>query len=48
MPPDSVRVRSLLFSVSENASSSSLARSRRSCLRHPEVAAVVVERLLDA
>jgi hypothetical protein len=46
MPPDSVRVRSSFFAVSENASSSSVARCLRSRRRHSEVAAVVVERLL--
>ena len=40
-------MRSSRFSVSEKVSSSSLVRSRRSRLRHPEVAGVVVERLLD-
>ena len=40
-------MRSSRFSVSEKVSSSSLVRSRRSLLRHPEVAGVVVERLLD-
>ena len=36
MPPDSVRVRSSRFSVSENASSSSAVRSLRSFLGMPK------------
>ncbi len=47
IPPDSVRVRSSFFSVSEKASSSSRVRLASLAARHPEVAAVVVERLLE-
>jgi hypothetical protein len=36
IPPDSVRVRSSRFSVSENASSSSSVRSRRSFFGIPK------------
>ena len=47
IPPDSVRVRSSRFSVSEKVSSSSFGPLAALALGHPEVAGVVVERLLD-